>query len=158
MQVILFATTVILVNDLASAEPKSKCSARCNVSKCPSPSCPNGYVPDRCNCCLMCTLGEGDACGRSDDLPCGDGLECKYPAGKRLSKGVCQCKTGHKVCGSDGKTYGNVCKIKVASRKALQRRKTAITTAHKGPCATPSKGKLSVITWFKELHVCCSAK
>ncbi|KAG5286261.1 hypothetical protein AALO_G00012790 [Alosa alosa] len=140
MQVFLFATAVVFAHDLASAAPKAKCSSRCDVSKCPSPSCPSGYVPDRCNCCLVCTLGEGDFCGRRDDLPCGDGLECKYPASKRLSKGICQCKTGHKVCGSDGKTYVNVCKMKAASRKALQRGKTAIIPAHKGPCAPPSKG------------------
>lgn len=141
MQIILFATAVILVHDLASAAPKAKCPSRCDVSKCPSPSCPSGYVPDRCNCCLVCTLGEGEVCGRWDDLPCGDGLECKYPSSKRLSKGTCQCKTGHKVCGSDGKTYNNVCKMKAASRKALQRGMTAIMSAHKGPCAPSSLGK-----------------
>ncbi|KAL2097416.1 hypothetical protein ACEWY4_006623 [Coilia grayii] len=140
MRVLLFASAVILVYDLANAAPKTKCLSRCDVSKCPILNCPNGYVPDRCNCCLVCTLGEGKACGRRDDLRCGDGLECKFPAGKRLSKGVCQCKTGHKVCGSDGKTYGNGCKLNAASRKALQRRMTAITLAHKGPCTSSKKG------------------
>uniref|UniRef100_A0A8K9V0H5 HtrA serine peptidase 3 n=1 Tax=Oncorhynchus mykiss TaxID=8022 RepID=A0A8K9V0H5_ONCMY len=97
-----------------------KITCRCDVSTCPSPSCAMGYVPDRCNCCLVCAQGESDPCGRKDDLPCGDGLECKHPAGKRLAKGFCQCKLGHKVCGSDGVTYGNVCQLKAQSRKALQ--------------------------------------
>uniref|UniRef100_A0A672KYK2 Serine protease HTRA3-like n=1 Tax=Sinocyclocheilus grahami TaxID=75366 RepID=A0A672KYK2_SINGR len=131
---ILFAAAVLFAHDLAVAEPKTKCPSKCDVSKCPSPSCPSGYVPDHCNCCLVCSLGEGASCGRKDDAPCGDGLECKFPAGKRLSKGVCQCKTTHRVCGSDGKTYGNVCKMKAAARKAQQRGLPVITQTQKGPC------------------------
>ncbi|KAK7161537.1 hypothetical protein R3I94_004271 [Phoxinus phoxinus] len=129
---------MLFAQDLAVAEPRRKCSSRCDVSKCPSPSCPSGYVPDHCNCCLVCSLGEGTSCGRKDDAPCGDGLECKFPAGKRLSKGVCQCKTTHRVCGSDGKTYGNVCKMRAAARKAQQRGLSVITQTHKGSCASSS--------------------
>ncbi|XP_061101918.1 serine protease HTRA3-like isoform X2 [Conger conger] len=134
MYVFLFAATTLFLQDLIGAETRTKCPPRCDVSRCPSPSCPSGYVPDRCNCCLVCAQSEGSACGRKDDLPCGDGLECKHPAGKRLSKGVCQCRQNYKVCGSDGKTYGNVCRLKAVSRKALQRGLTAVTQAHKGPC------------------------
>ncbi|XP_063076552.1 serine protease HTRA3a [Engraulis encrasicolus] len=140
MRVLLFASAVILVCALANAAPRAKCASRCDLNKCPVPNCPNGYVPDRCNCCLMCTLREGEVCGRKDDLRCGEGLECKYPAGKRLSKGVCRCKTGHKVCGSDGKTYGNGCKLNAANQKAIQRRMKAITLLHKGPCKPTNKG------------------
>ncbi|XP_030643630.1 serine protease HTRA3a [Chanos chanos] len=136
----LFIAILFLPLNFAGAESKAKCSSRCDVNKCPIPSCPSGYVPDRCNCCLVCSLGEGEPCGRKDDLPCGDGLECRFPAGKRLSKGFCQCKIGQKVCGSDGKTYGNVCKMKAASRKALQRGEVAITRAHKGQCAPVRTG------------------
>ena len=136
MQILLFATVVLYTAQRVKAEAKTKCSARCDVSKCPSPSCPSGYVPDRCNCCLVCAQGENDPCGRKDDLPCGDGLECKNPAGKRLSKGFCQCKLGYKVCGSDGKTYGNVCQLKATSRKLLQQGQPAITQTQKGPCDT----------------------
>ncbi|KAI1883491.1 hypothetical protein AGOR_G00231990 [Albula goreensis] len=134
MEVFLVVAVLLSTQDFIGAEPKLKCPSRCDVSKCPSPSCPSGYVPDRCNCCLVCASGEGDACGRKDDVPCGDGLECKHPAGKRLSKGVCQCKMGHKVCGSDGKTYGNVCQLKAVSRKSLQQGLPAITQVQKGPC------------------------
>uniref|UniRef100_A0AAZ3S1I3 HtrA serine peptidase 3a n=1 Tax=Oncorhynchus tshawytscha TaxID=74940 RepID=A0AAZ3S1I3_ONCTS len=112
----------------------------------------HGYVPDRCNCCLVCSRGEDELCGRKNDRPCGDGLECrspnapnapnKGPSGKRSSKRrLCQCKMGYKVCGSDGKTYGNVCRMKAASRKALQKEREAITQAHKGPCPSgPAPG------------------
>ncbi|KAJ8382931.1 hypothetical protein SKAU_G00037090 [Synaphobranchus kaupii] len=134
MQVFLAAAVLLSVQDLIGAEPKLKCPDRCDVSRCQSPSCPSGYVPDRCNCCLVCANAEGDACGRKDDLPCGDGLDCKHPAGKRLSKGFCQCKMGYKVCGSDGKTYGNICQLKTVSRKSLQQGQPAITQVQKGPC------------------------
>ncbi|XP_036790216.1 serine protease HTRA3-like [Oncorhynchus mykiss] len=147
MRVFLFAATVFFTHQLtgsgAGSESSSKkCSSQCDVSACPSPNCPSGYVPDRCNCCLVCSRGEDELCGRKNDLPCGDGLECrspngpnKGPSGKRSSKRrLCQCKMGYKVCGSDGKTYGNVCRMKAASRKALQKEREAITQAHKGPC------------------------
>ena len=123
------------------------CPARCDVAGCPSPSCPGGYVPDRCDCCLVCARAEGEACGRKkNDLPCGDGLECKQlpvsPAAgninnKRRSKRLCQCKMGqNKVCGSDGKTYSSACKMNAFSREALQKGRAAVTLAHKGPCAS----------------------
>ncbi|KAM3865370.1 serine protease HTRA3a [Diretmus argenteus] len=123
--------------------PNNKCPSRCEVSRCPSPSCPGGYVPDRCDCCLVCSPGEGDPCGRKNDLPCGDELECNkaLSAGKRRSssKGLCRCKMGHKVCGSDGETYENACKMRAASGKALQTGKPAVTQAHKGPCSSPGR-------------------
>uniref|UniRef100_A0A671KWN0 IGFBP N-terminal domain-containing protein n=1 Tax=Sinocyclocheilus anshuiensis TaxID=1608454 RepID=A0A671KWN0_9TELE len=143
MQVILFAATVLFMHDLAVAEPKTTCPSKCDVSKCPSPSCPSGYVPDHCSCCLVCSLGEGAPCGRQDDAPCGDGLECRFPAGKRLSKGVCQCKKTNRMCGSDGKTYGNVCKMRVAALKAQQRGLPEITQTHKGPCAPSSQSLIT---------------
>ncbi|XP_031670907.1 serine protease HTRA3 isoform X2 [Oncorhynchus kisutch] len=154
MRVFLFAATVFFTHKLtgsgAGSESSSKkCSSQCDVSACPSPNCPSGYVPDRCNCCLVCSRGEDELCGRKNDRPCGDGLECrspngpnKGPPGKRSSKRrLCQCKMGYKVCGSDGKTYGNVCRMKAASRKALQKEREAITQTHKGPCPSgPAPG------------------
>ncbi|XP_024118150.1 serine protease HTRA3 [Oryzias melastigma] len=142
MQVVWFSSLLFYLGGFANAEPKAKCPTRCDVSSCPSPSCPSGYVPDRCNCCLVCAGAEGEPCGRKDDLPCGDGLECKHPAGKRLSKGFCQCKLGHRVCGSDGKTYSNVCQLKATSRAALQQGQPGVSQTHKGPCessAGPSR-------------------
>uniref|UniRef100_A0A667W8L5 HtrA serine peptidase 3a n=1 Tax=Myripristis murdjan TaxID=586833 RepID=A0A667W8L5_9TELE len=123
------------VNTLQSSA-KIICATRCDVSRCPSPSCPGGYVPDRCNCCLVCSPGEGDPCGRKNDLPCGDGMECKQLSARkrRGSKGVCHCKTAHEVCGSDGETYGNACKMRAASRRAVQKGRPAVTQVYKGAC------------------------
>lgn len=136
MQFLLYIAVFHYLKQSASSEPKALCPSRCDVSTCPSPSCPSGYLPDHCNCCLVCALGEGDPCGRKDDLPCGDGLECKHPAGKRLSKGLCHCKFSYEVCGSDGKSYGNVCQLKATSRKTLHQGQPAITQIKKGPCDT----------------------
>lgn len=136
---------------LSEAARPEKCGSRCDVSSCPSPSCPGGYVPDKCGCCLVCSPREGDPCGRKNDLPCGDGLECKTlsasDAGKRRgsSRGVCRCKQDLEVCGSDGKTYGNVCKLKAVSRRAVQKGRAAVSQAHKGPCSTPDLGRTAEI-------------
>lgn len=134
MQILLFTALLLQLRDCAGADPKAKCPPRCDVSSCPSPSCPGGYVPDRCHCCLVCALEEEEPCGRKDDLPCGDGLECRHPAGKRLSKGFCRCRLRPQVCGSDGNTYGNVCQLKATSRRALQQGATGVSQVHKGPC------------------------
>ncbi|KAG9274353.1 serine protease HTRA3 [Astyanax mexicanus] len=139
MHVLLLHPALLLlllqISPWVIAEPKPKCAARCDVSLCPSPSCPAGYVPDRCGCCLVCARAEGEPCGRKEPLlPCGDGLECRSPAGKRLAKGVCECKYSGEVCGSDGLTYSNVCQLKASSRRALQQGLPSISNAHKGPC------------------------
>ncbi|XP_045903965.1 serine protease HTRA3-like isoform X1 [Micropterus dolomieu] len=143
MQLLLLATVFLFTHDLTGAVRSDKCASRCDVGSCPSPSCPDGYVPDRCNCCLVCSPREGDPCGRKNDLPCGDGLECSLLAARRRrgSKGVCRCKMEHEVCGSDGKTYGNLCKMRAASRKAEQKGTPAVSQAHKGPCSLPGAGR-----------------
>lgn len=138
MNLLLCAPLFLYLADVLAAQSELKCPTRCDVSTCPSPSCPSGYVPDRCNCCLVCAQGEGEACGRKDDLPCGDGLECKHPAGKRLAKGVCRCKFSSEVCGSDGKTYGNVCQLKASSRKALLQGQPGVSQVQRGPCESSS--------------------
>uniref|UniRef100_A0A3B4FE56 Serine protease HTRA2, mitochondrial n=1 Tax=Pundamilia nyererei TaxID=303518 RepID=A0A3B4FE56_9CICH len=146
MQLFIFVAAFLFAHEITEAVRSDKCTSRCDVSSCPSPSCPGGYVPDRCNCCLVCSPREGDPCGRKDDLPCGDGLECKlFAAGKRRgSKGVCRCKMDHEVCGSDGKTYGNVCKMRAASRKTLLKGRPAVSQAHKGPCSPLEAGRVAL--------------
>ncbi|XP_019939515.2 serine protease HTRA3-like isoform X2 [Paralichthys olivaceus] len=142
MQLFLLAVALVFTHDLTGGAVRpDKCAPRCDASLCPSPSCPGGYSPDRCNCCLVCSPGEGEFCGRKHDPPCGDGLECKTLAAagkKRGSRGVCRCKTELEVCGSDGRTYGNVCKMRAASRKAQQKGRPEVSLAHKGACAGSS--------------------
>lgn len=126
---------------LARDPPAAPCPARCDVSRCPSPRCPGGYVPDLCNCCLVCAASEGEPCGRPLDSPCGESLEC--------ARGVCRCRWAHAVCGTDGHTYANVCALQAASRRALQLSGTPVRQLQKGSC--PS-GKCS--GWGRAAGVC----
>ncbi|KAM4709253.1 serine protease HTRA3 [Discoglossus pictus] len=128
------SASCLLLLSLLLPRGSSGCPARCDVSRCPSPSCPSGYVPDRCNCCLICAAGEGDTCGREGEPPCGDSLQCKAPTAKRGAKGICQCKHSYKVCANDGLTYDNLCQLKVASRRALQKGLPPVVQVQKGAC------------------------
>ncbi|XP_057710134.1 serine protease HTRA3 isoform X1 [Corythoichthys intestinalis] len=136
MQVLalLWALALVCLKESRCAE----CPSRCDVSACPSPSCPGGYVPDRCNCCLVCAAGEGEPCGDRDDSPCGDGLECRRPDGglRLLSplRTFCRCKQSQEVCGSNGKTYANVCQLRAASRKARLQGLQTVSQALAGAC------------------------
>ncbi|XP_024429289.3 serine protease HTRA3 isoform X1 [Desmodus rotundus] len=106
--------------------PAAPCPARCDVSRCPSPRCPGGYVPDLCNCCLVCAASEGEPCGGPLDSPCGESLEC--------ARGVCRCRWTHAVCGTDGHTYANVCALQAASRRSLQVSGSPVRQLQKGAC------------------------
>ncbi|KAA0722144.1 Serine protease HTRA3 [Triplophysa tibetana] len=114
MQLLLLAATVFIAHCPSVAEQKMKCPF---------------------------SLSEGAPCDRKDHPPCGDGLECKYEAGKRLSNNVCQCKTVQRVCGSDGKTYDNVCKMRAAAQKAQEQGLSILTQRHKGSCAPYRPGR-----------------
>ncbi|XP_055480234.1 serine protease HTRA3 isoform X1 [Psammomys obesus] len=122
----LSALATLAVLALARESPAAPCPARCDVSRCPSPRCPGGYVPDLCNCCLVCAASEGEPCGRPLDSPCGDSLECV--------RGVCRCRWTHAVCGTDGHTYADVCALQAASRRALQISGTPVRQLQKGAC------------------------
>ncbi|XP_049617251.1 serine protease HTRA3 [Syngnathus scovelli] len=132
MQMLLLVWALALLGPKASLG--AECPSRCDVSACPSPSCPDGYVPDRCNCCLVCAAGEGEACGGQDAPACGDGLECRRPDAGLPSRALCRCKLRREVCGSDGKTYANACQLRAAGRRARQWGLQPISQAPPGAC------------------------
>ncbi|XP_026797160.3 serine protease HTRA3a [Pangasianodon hypophthalmus] len=141
MRALLFA--VLFAHALAGPETRAPCPATCDMTKCPAPraACQGGRVLDRCGCCAVCAAGEeGATCGRKRDAPCASGLECVRSGAKRSSKGVCRCKSGHPVCGSDGKTYESPCRLEAAGRRARQRGNAPVTRAHKNQCASAAPG------------------
>uniref|UniRef100_A0A3Q2ZKZ5 HtrA serine peptidase 3a n=1 Tax=Hippocampus comes TaxID=109280 RepID=A0A3Q2ZKZ5_HIPCM len=130
-QQLLFTAAFLCAFNLTGAVYRPSCLTRCDPNSCPSPISTAGYVLDRCNCCKVCAPGEGedDPCSRN---PCKDGMVCV----RQGSKGICRCKVGYMVCGSDGKTYGNVYKMRTANRK--RKGKPAVHQVHKGNCALSS--------------------
>lgn len=91
-----------------------RCPA-CDVKTCAplnSGECLAGIMKDECNCCDVCGKLEGEPCDDSVRDPCGDGLECRRTVGPIK---ICQCKFEEILCGSDGKTYSNLCQLMAAA-------------------------------------------
>ncbi|XP_075704705.1 kazal-type serine protease inhibitor domain-containing protein 1-like [Rhinoderma darwinii] len=103
---------------------------------CPSvpQRCPAGRVKDHCGCCWECANVEGQMC----DLPwqrhhygtCGGELQCQVMAG-HSNEPQCVCPTQESVCGTDRRTYKNICRLLEAART---RRRIVLNLAHTGPC------------------------
>uniref|UniRef100_A0AAR2LDA3 Kazal-type serine peptidase inhibitor domain 3 n=1 Tax=Pygocentrus nattereri TaxID=42514 RepID=A0AAR2LDA3_PYGNA len=87
--------------------------------------CRAGLVRDSCGCCFECGNLEGQSCDLGDKNVhygiCGEGMECKLDPinGAYEDEGVhdaqCVCVTQEPMCGSDGRTYMNLCKYKEAA-------------------------------------------
>ncbi|KAG7247152.1 hypothetical protein CRUP_003458, partial [Coryphaenoides rupestris] len=110
------------------------CPSRCDPASCPRlpANCAAGETLDVCSCCSVCASGEGEACGgggagKLGDPVCAEGMECSFAAAgggagggvgfsvtvrRRSKSGVCVCRAGEPVCGSDGVSYRNVCELK----------------------------------------------
>lgn len=124
------------------------CTDKCDKSAClPVPEdCITGETLDQCSCCSVCAAAEGQLCGGSGQLGdpvCGDGLECSVSDGvgststvrRRGKAGMCVCKNPDSVCGSDGKTYRNVCELRLVNLKAEKtHQQPTVIAIQKGSC------------------------
>eukprot|EP00076_Gallus_gallus_P009926 XP_004942285.1 kazal-type serine protease inhibitor domain-containing protein 1 isoform X2 [Gallus gallus] len=114
--------------------------AECRPEECPVPrGCLAGTVRDACDCCWECANLEGQICDLDNTNhfygKCGEHLECQLEAGD-LQRGEvpepqCACISHQALCGSDGRTYPQICRFLESARAHPD---ANLTVAHEGPC------------------------
>uniref|UniRef100_A0A670XTG2 Kazal type serine peptidase inhibitor domain 1 n=1 Tax=Pseudonaja textilis TaxID=8673 RepID=A0A670XTG2_PSETE len=112
----------------------------CRLEECPTPrGCLAGVVLDACDCCWECANLEGQICDLDHTNhfygKCGDHLECHLDS-EDLQHGEvpepqCTCLSSQALCGSDGKTYAQICKFQEVFNSNPE---ANLTVAHEGPC------------------------
>ncbi|KTG04684.1 hypothetical protein cypCar_00000562 [Cyprinus carpio] len=68
-------------------------------------------------------------------------MTCEYRSGAR---GTCVCESHEPVCGSDGRTYPSVCRLKAENRRAEKSDIPAVIFIQTGPCETGSQNPSSM--------------
>uniref|UniRef100_A0A8C1L0V4 HtrA serine peptidase 4 n=1 Tax=Cyprinus carpio TaxID=7962 RepID=A0A8C1L0V4_CYPCA len=123
--------SVLQARDLRTRQ--TTCPNVCDLSRCSSAikSCYFGVVKERCDCCTVCAAGG----------VCGQGMTCEYRSGAR---GTCVCESHEPVCGSDGRTYHSVCRLKAENRRAEKSDIPAVIFIQTGPCETGSQNPSSM--------------
>ncbi|XP_077406131.1 serine protease HTRA1B-like isoform X2 [Vanacampus margaritifer] len=142
-------------SSLSKRSAAAACPVTCEPSRCPPPpspaDCPAGLASDACDCCRKCAAGEGEPCGGGgggDERRCADGLTCAAPddgvaptstVRSRAKAGVCVCAIPEPVCGSDGVTYANVCRLRRDAVRALQAGRPPVILIQRGACGHGQK-------------------
>ncbi|XP_060782709.1 kazal-type serine peptidase inhibitor domain 2 [Neoarius graeffei] len=126
--------------------PRQQCLAKCQREQCPDArlpqSCLQGQTWNMCGCCWDCGNREAQIC---DPEPrtwskfcgqCADGVCCKAthrdPTTKADPKPVCVCTNQEILCGTDGKTYENICQLRAVQCRLGEQKKVMV--AHQGVC------------------------
>jgi len=131
----------VLLAALVALTLAETCEEKC--ASCPAlerSQCLAGVSKDaQCGCCDVCLQFEGEKCDLEGAAPkhgnCGDGLKCRKTAGGN----VCQCLWEEIICGTDGKTYSNLCHLMSSS---VRDGNLELEVKNVGPC----EPKASIVT------------
>ncbi|KAK7109287.1 insulin-like growth factor-binding protein-related protein 1 [Littorina saxatilis] len=116
---------------LAVAMAAKKCPV-CDPEACPAlngANCLAGTTKDDCGCCDICARLEGRPCNIDANDQCGDGLECRE---SESTGAICLCKFQEILCGSDNKTYSNLCQLMATAVR--EQRTNTLNVKSVGPC------------------------
>ncbi|XP_041855286.1 serine protease HTRA1 [Melanotaenia boesemani] len=139
MKVLAYITLLTSAVHAGLLRKRQACPHVCDVSQCPVPprACYYGQVKDACGCCVVCAAGEGGVCGERGGglVSCGDGLRCDPgPENVGGALGSCTCASSGPVCGSDGRTYPSICRLRAENRRAELGETPPVILIQRGQC------------------------